>query len=97
MEKPRKVHLVANKHVMRYLEGTLDYGLRYVTNNEFGLYGYSYLDWAENIPDKKSTSTYCFSVGSSKVSWSNMKQSCVAISIVEAKYVAACATCREAI
>ena len=26
---PRRVHLVAVKHVMRYLKGTMDYGLRF--------------------------------------------------------------------
>jgi hypothetical protein len=26
---------------MRYLKGTLDYGLRYVIDHEFGLHGYS--------------------------------------------------------
>jgi hypothetical protein len=41
MEQPRQVHLVAAKYVIRYLKGTLDYGLRYVTDHEFGLYGYS--------------------------------------------------------
>jgi hypothetical protein len=30
MEHPRKVHLVATKHVIRDLKGTLDYGLGYV-------------------------------------------------------------------
>jgi hypothetical protein len=58
---------------MRYLKGTLDYGLRYVTNDEFGLYGYSDLDWANIIPNWKSTSTYFFSLGSSMVSWSSRK------------------------
>jgi hypothetical protein len=82
---------------MRYLKGTLDYGLRYVTDHEFGLYGYSDSDWADSIPDRKSTSTYCFSLGSSMVSWSNMKQLCVALSTVEAEYVAACAARREAV
>jgi hypothetical protein len=41
MDQPKQVHLVATKHVIRYLKGTLDYGLRYVTNHEFRLYGYS--------------------------------------------------------
>jgi hypothetical protein len=40
MEQLRLVHLVTTKHVIRYLKGTLDYGLRYVTDHEFGLYGY---------------------------------------------------------
>jgi hypothetical protein len=70
--------------VIRYLKGTLDYGLRYVTNHEFELYGYSDLDWVGSIPDRRSTSTYCFSLGSSMVLWSSRKQSCVALSIAEA-------------
>jgi hypothetical protein len=43
---------------MRYLKGTLDYGLMYVTNHEFGLYGYSDSDWAGSIPDEKITLAY---------------------------------------
>jgi hypothetical protein len=82
---------------MRYLKGTLDYGLRYVTNHEFELYGYLDSDWVDIIPDQKSTLTYCFSLGSNMVSWRNMKQLCVTLSTVEAKYVATCATSREVV
>jgi hypothetical protein len=35
MEQPRHVHLVATKYVLRYLKGTLDYGLKYVIDHEF--------------------------------------------------------------
>jgi hypothetical protein len=97
MDHPRKVHLVTEKHVMRYLKGTLDYGLRYVTDHEFGLYGYLDSYWADGILDRKSTLTNCFNLGSSMVSWSSRKQSCVALSTVEDEYVEACATCREAV
>jgi hypothetical protein len=31
MVEPRHVHLVATKHVLRYLHGTVGYGLRYVS------------------------------------------------------------------
>jgi hypothetical protein len=74
MEQPMHVHLVTTKHAIRYLKGTLDYGLRYVTNHEFRLYGYLDSDWVDNILDQKSTSTYCFNLGSSMVSWSNMEE-----------------------
>jgi hypothetical protein len=90
IEKPRQVHLVATKHVMRYLKGTLDYGLGYVTNHEFRLYGYLDSYWADIIPNRKSTLAYCFSLGSSMVLWSNRKQSCVALNTTKAEYVAAC-------
>jgi hypothetical protein len=97
MEKPMQVHLVTEKHVLRYLKVTLDYGIRYVTNHEFGLYGYLDSHWAGSIPNRKSTSAYCFSLGFGMVSWSSKKQSYVELSTVEAKYVAACAACREAV
>jgi hypothetical protein len=40
LEEPRRVHLVAAKHVMRYLKGTLDFGLCYTRDHDFRLYGY---------------------------------------------------------
>jgi hypothetical protein len=45
MVEPRGVHLIATKHVMRYLKGTIDYGLRYVSDREISLQGYTDSDW----------------------------------------------------
>ena len=44
--KPRRVHLIAAKHVMRYLKGTIYFGLYYVTYHDYRLYGYMDLHWA---------------------------------------------------
>jgi protein associated with RNAse G/E len=41
MVEPRHVHLVVEKHVLRYLKGTIDYGLRYVSDQEISLHGYA--------------------------------------------------------
>jgi hypothetical protein len=41
MVDPRRVHLITVKHVMRYLKGTMDYGLKYVAESEINLLGYS--------------------------------------------------------
>jgi hypothetical protein len=30
MVEPRQVHWIAMKHVLRYLKGTMEYGLRYL-------------------------------------------------------------------
>ena len=57
--QPRWVHLVAAKHVMRYLKGTIDFGLYYDNSHEYRLYGYTDADWAGSISDKKSTSRGC--------------------------------------
>ena len=42
---PRHVHLIATKHILRYLKGTVDYGLKYEVNQKINLEGYVDLDW----------------------------------------------------
>ena len=42
--QPRRVHLIAAKHVMRYLKGTIDFGLYYDGNHDYRLYGYTDAD-----------------------------------------------------
>ena len=86
----RHVHLIAAKNILRYLKGTVDYGLEYEANRKINLEGYVDLDWAGSAIDRKSTSGCFFSMGSGVISWFSRKQSCVALSIAEAKYVAAC-------
>jgi hypothetical protein len=39
--EPRCVHLLYSKHVMRYLKGTLEYGLCYTGDHDFRPYGYT--------------------------------------------------------
>ena len=39
--EPKRVHIVAAKHMMRYLKGTLDFGLYYTRDHDFILYGYT--------------------------------------------------------
>ena len=56
MVNPNHIHLIGAKHVMRYLKGTLGYGLRYASNGEIRLYGYTYSNWAGSAKDRKSTS-----------------------------------------
>ena len=73
--QPRRVHLVAAKHVMRYLKGTIDFGLYYDGIHEYRLYGYTDVDWAGNISDIKSTSGGCYSLGSAMISWFGKKKS----------------------
>ena len=87
---PRHVHLIAAKHILRYLKGTLDYGLKYNTDQRINMEGYVDLDWAGNSIDRKSTSRCCFSMGSGVISWFSTKKSCVALSTAEVEYVATC-------
>ena len=41
----RHVHLIVAKHTLRYLKGTVEYGLKYDTNQKTNLHGYVDLDW----------------------------------------------------
>ena len=77
---PRSVHLIAAKHILRYLKGTVDYGLKYEVNQKINLEGYVDSDWEGNAIDRNSTSGCCFSMGSGVISWFSRKQSCVALS-----------------
>ena len=61
---PINVHLIATKHILRYLRGTFDYGLNYDANQNINLEGYVDSDWAGSAIDRKSTSRCCFSMGS---------------------------------
>jgi hypothetical protein len=95
--EPRRVHLVAAKHVMRYLKGTIDYGVSYDGDHNFTLSGYTDSDWAGSVADRKNTSGCCFSLGLAMVSWQSRKQSSISLSTVEAEYIVACSASCEAI
>ena len=94
--EPRHVHLVVAKHVMRYLKGTLNFGLCYTKDHDSRLYGYTDSDWARSVPNRKSTSR-CFSLGSAMTSWKSREQSRIAPSTTEVEYIATCSASCEAI
>ena len=95
MVNPKRIHLMGAKHVMRYLKGTLDYGLRYASNGEIKLHGFTYSYWARSAKDIKRTSRCCFSLGSGMVSWLSRKQTNIALSTKEVEYIATCLSCNE--
>ena len=84
--------MVVAKHILRYLKGTIDYGIRYDVNQKVNLHGYVDLNWIGSDLDRKRNSGCCFSMGSGVISWFSRKQSCVALSTAEAEYVAACSS-----
>ena len=68
MSQLRQTHWIAAKHVLRYLQGTIGYGLIYASGVELSLQGYSDADWVGSAVDKKITSGCCFTLGSTMVS-----------------------------
>lgn len=92
MEKPRMSHLLAAKRIMRYVKGTLNWGILFPTqkvNKMERLIGYSDADWCGDKDDRKSTAGYCFFLGKAPISWCSKKESVVALSTCESEYIAA--------
>ena len=89
---PRQNHCQAGMRLLKYLKGTLEYGITYGKGNT--LTGFCDSDWAEDSDSRKSVFGYCFTLGSGVLSWISKKQPTVAQSSTEAEYKAACfATC----
>lgn len=97
MQDPRESHWKAAKRILRYLKGTVNYGLKYNSGGDLVLQGWCDADWASDIDSRRSISGYVFSLGSGAVSWSCKKQPTVALSSTEAEYRAAQLATREAV
>ena len=89
MQEPRDSHWNPTKRVLRYIQGTKDFGLLYTKTKNFVLGGYFDADFAGNIDDRASRSSYLMNMGSAAVSWSCKKQATVATSSAEAEYISA--------
>ena len=98
MSKPSEDHWMGVKRVLRYLKGTLNYGLKFSVHGEqTELNGYTDADWAGNVDTRRSTSGYVFQFGNGTISWSSRKQPTVAKFSTEAEYVALNSATQEAI
>ncbi|KAF2304474.1 hypothetical protein GH714_031884 [Hevea brasiliensis] len=97
MANPTKLHFAAIKRVLRYLKGTVNYGLFYRRGGESRLVGYTDSDYAGDIDDSKSTSGYAFLFSGGAVAWSSRKQPIVTLSTTEAEFIAAAACACQAI
>ena len=94
---PKHIHMVVAKYILRYVRGNITFGLRYTSSWGVMLHGYANSDWMGSTVDRKSTSRYCFSLGSTMISWSSRKQGSIAQSTAEAEYIAASVASREVV
>ena len=85
------------KRILRYLRGTVNYGLQFLGENGAELYGYSDSDWAGDLDTRRSTSGYVFRIGDATINWCSKRQQTVARSTTEAEYVALSAAAQECI
>ena len=91
----KESHLTVVKRIIRYINGTSDYGLWYSKDSNACLVGYLDADWAGSVDDRKSTSGGCFYLGNNLVSWMSKKQNSVSLSTTEAEYIAVGSCCTQ--
>ncbi|KAL5830145.1 hypothetical protein ACOSQ3_019613 [Xanthoceras sorbifolium] len=87
MENPTELHQQVAKRVLRYLKGTLDFGLFYKNGGNSKLVAYTDSDYAGDLEDRKSTTGYVFLLSSAAVFLLSKKQSVVSLSTTEAKFI----------
>ena len=86
MHNPLESHWKAVKRILRYLAGTLDYGLHLRRSSHLNITAFCDADWGSDPEDRKSTSGFCVFLGANLVSWASKKQHTVSRSSTEAEY-----------
>lgn len=97
MKRPTESHWLAAKRVLRYVKGTINFGMFYKKGGNEELIGYTDSDYAGDLNDRKSTSGYAFLMSLGAISWSSTKQPVVTLSTTEAEFIAAASSACQAV
>ncbi|XP_039687863.1 secreted RxLR effector protein 161-like [Medicago truncatula] len=90
MSNPLKTHFLAAKKIIRYIHGTLQYGILFPEAQEteqLSMIDYSDADWCRDKRDRRRTTSFLFMLQGAPISWSSKKQPIVALSSCEVEYV----------
>ena len=94
---PGPAHLTAVKRVFRYLQGTPKIGITYHSDPVTTLEIFSDADWGNDPDDRHSISGYVSTFAGGAITWNSKKQPTVALSSMEAEYMAFASATREAL
>ncbi|XP_050897752.1 secreted RxLR effector protein 161-like [Lathyrus oleraceus] len=86
--EPKMSHITQVKRIMKYINGTNEYGLLYSHNANSLLIGYCDADWAGNANDRKITYGGCLFLGNSLISLFSKKKNSVSLSTTKDEYIA---------
>ncbi|KAJ9566479.1 hypothetical protein OSB04_002445 [Centaurea solstitialis] len=95
LHAPTVDHFQAVKRILRYVKGTILYGLSFRHSSKPSLIGYSDADWARCLETRRSTYGYSIFLGGNLVSWSAKKQPTASRSSCESEYRAMANTAAE--
>ncbi|BBH09384.1 transposable element gene [Prunus dulcis] len=85
IHNPMEYHVVAVKRILRYLKGTIDFGI-WFKHGLLHLHAYSDVNWAGDPNDCRYVSGFIVYLGSSPIFWASKKQHTVSSSSIEAEY-----------
>lgn len=96
LHNPTDIHLHAVKRIVKYIKGTLDFGIVFRKglssasskhySSQVQIQAFCDADWAGDPNDRKSTTGFVILLNGSPVSWCNKKQNAVSRSSTEAEY-----------
>ena len=87
MHNPEEQHMNAVMRILRYLKSATGKGILFTKNVDCqSVDGYSDVDWAGAIDDRRSTSGYFTFVGGNLITWRSKKRNVVAHSSAEAEF-----------
>ncbi|XP_071727267.1 uncharacterized mitochondrial protein AtMg00810-like [Rutidosis leptorrhynchoides] len=75
MHDPRECHMDALKRIIRYIQGTLSFGMQLTKSSFQSLVSYTDADWGGCPDTRQSTSGYCVFLGDNLISWSSKRRS----------------------
>lgn len=75
----------------------MGYGIFYTRNEKFKLISYSDSDWRGSPDDRRSTTGWVFTLGSSAIAWCSKKQPITTLPSTEAEYISITSVACEAI
>ena len=87
MSKSYSNHMTAAKRILRYVKGTINFGLKYKSDEGSDLIGYCDNDYTGDLDDRKSTSGFIFFLGTNPIAWNCSKQKVIALSSCKAEYI----------
>lgn len=98
LHNPSARHLAQVKRVLRYISGTLDYGLFFPSAGNLSavsLRAAVDADWGGDKETRRSTTGFVIAVNCAPVMWRSKRQSVITLSSGEAEYVALSTCARE--